>query len=121
MKNVNAPDTAYALGREINRQMRAIEARRGATDDEDGGNPFAGVTRGKTDDARKLRNLVGARNDLGAAVKRYAVVEAAYHAACAELAEASALACNVIGVDLKEIETSLANVGAAPTTTTEGK
>ena len=111
MKNTDALSLALALGREINRQMKKIEARRGATDDEDGGNPFASVTRGRTDDARKLRNLVGVRNDLGAAHRKFAAVLAAYHTACDELNAATSMACTIVGVEIKSLADSIANTG----------
>ncbi len=113
-KNQDSLSLAMTLGREINRQIRKIEARRGATDDEDGGNPFAGVTRGKTEDARKLRNLVGARNDLGAAFRRFDAVAKAYEQACEELRAATELTCQVVGVEMRSLAESIANVGDAP-------
>jgi len=119
MKNTSAKALALQLGNHIVRQMTAIESKRTFGAGTASGNPFAGVTRGKTDDARKLRNLTGALNDLGAANQRYMVVERAYQLACEELNTASAMACQIVGVDLESIAASLGETGDGATSATD--
>jgi hypothetical protein len=118
LKNPNetAHSIAMALGRRINHEIDKLASKRtygaGKTGTE---NPFARVSRGKNDDARRMRNLEGALGQLGAANERYMRVFAAYVAACDELATATDEACGIVGVTRKGIAESLANVGSAPT------
>lgn len=100
----DAPDLALALAREINRQIRSLVD---TVDSEESADPFALATRGRDEEQRRKRMLLGGLNALKAAHARYMAVFEAWQVACSELADASELACQATGVQMPEIARSL--------------
>lgn len=98
----DAADLALALAREINRRMRAIVDTDTESDD-----PFALATRGREEEQRTKRTLLNGLNGLKAAHARYMAVFEAWQTACAELAEASDVACKAVSVDMASVARSL--------------
>lgn len=119
MKNTSAKTLALTLGNHIVRTMAKIESKRTFGAGSSDGNPFASVTRGKTDDARRLRNLTGALNDLGAANERYMRIERMWQDACEELNSATAMACQIVGVSMESLADSLDETGDGATSATD--
>jgi hypothetical protein len=100
--HADAAPLAYAVGREINRRIRAI-----VDQDDNSDDPFALATVGRNADQGRKRILISGLNGLKSATDRYTAVYQAFLTACDELKDATEQACAAVNVNVASVAASL--------------